>query len=337
MPVIVVDAGGTYLRFGVAGDAGQLRNVSRCRIADFQSHAASALMWETILDQVASYVQSVEREDETGDAIVFAVPGPVAGNRRLIAAPTLIGADRDSIPDIARELTARTGRRVYLVNDVSAAAWYLGEHLESERFFVVTVSSGIGGKFFDRRHPERVFDAGAYAGEIGHIVVDAAAQAPLCDCGGRGHLGAISSGRGTERLARHLARSESELFRDSAIAQMAHADVGTITNEEHLIPAALQGDPWALSVIERAARPLAQALSALIASVGLDRVVVIGGFAQRLGAVYERMLSAHLSQLLDPSVFRLFAIGGVQVYADGEEVCLAGAGAFYRAQLVGFR
>ena len=332
MPVIVVDAGGTYLRFAVADDSGTLAMYSRQRIPSPRSDLDRSTAWEAILNLIVRYVQSVEREIETGDAIVFAVPGPVVDSCRLVAAPTIVGGRPDCIPDIVPLLAARTGRAVHLVNDVSAAAWYLGERLDAERFFVVTVSSGIGGKLFDRHHERRVVDAREYSGEIGHVVVDATPDARLCDCGGRGHLGAISSGRGTERLARHLAHTERERFQRSAISRTLDLDAEEITNEEHLIPAALQGDPWALSVIERAARPLAQVLSALTASVGVERIVVIGGFAQRLGTVYKDLLSACLAEFLDARVFSGFLSDGIHVCGDGEEVCLAGAAAFYRAR-----
>jgi C7-cyclitol 7-kinase len=330
MPVIVVDAGGTYLRLGVADDAGRLQMCSRHRLPNSQSYFGCPIVWESIVEWIASYVREVEHAAQTGDAIAIAVPGPVVDGCRLIAAPTITGRYQ-SIPDIAGWLAAQTGRKIFMLNDVSAAAWYVGERFDAERFFVVTVSSGIGGKLFDRRYPERVFDSMEYAGEIGHIVVDATPDAPRCDCGGRGHLGAISSGRGTELLARRLAHTESDFFGASAVAR-TNADPDLITNEEHLVPAALEGDHWALSVIERAARPLAEVLSVLTASLGLDRVVVIGGFAQRLGAKYKSVLCTHMAQLLSARAFTPVAQDLVTVWDDGDEVCLAGAAAFYRAR-----
>ena len=111
------------------------------------------------------------------------------------------------------------------LNDVSAAAWYLSSRTRARRFLVVTVSSGIGSKLFDRDHPAGVIDDPPYAGEIGHVVVDPGDDAPLCGCGGRGHLGAISSGRGTERLARE------------------RAAFPTLTNEEHLAPPPVAATP----------------------------------------------------------------------------------------------
>ncbi|HEX3370425.1 MAG TPA: ROK family protein [Candidatus Cybelea sp.] len=331
MPVIAVDAGGTHLRLAVANDDGELRSYARRKISDLHSESNGAEVWESILDSIAAYVRDAGGGGDTGDAIAFSVPGPVVARCRLLAAPTILGARAGPIPDIAGELHARTGRRVHLINDVSAAAWYLSQRVDAERFFVVTVSSGIGGKLYDRRHPDRILDTG-FAGEIGHIVVDTSPGAPECDCGGRGHLGAISSGRGTQRLARRMARAEPAAFASSRIARQDGAAPDEITNEEHLIPAALEGDAWALCVIRVAAQPLARVLSALVAAAGLDRVVAIGGFAQRLGPVYRDVLATQLVELMGSQAFPLFSRGSLTIYDEIEDVCLAGAAAFYRAQ-----
>lgn len=330
MAVIAVDMGGTFLRLAVADDTGQMHRYARLRMPKSQSHFDGSQIWEFVLDSIARYVADVERRMQTVHAVSMAVPGPVTDGRRLVAAPTITG--HEPIPDLAGALEARTGRPVHLVNDVSAAAWHLGEYLDFDRFFIVTVSSGIGGKMFDRRHALRVLDNEPYAGEIGHLVVDTKPGAAPCDCGGRGHLGAISSGRGTERLAQRLASREDAHFRGSAVARMLNDSRVPITNEEHLIPAALNGDLWSLSVIDRAAQPLAQLLSALIASVGVDRIVVIGGFAQRLGAVYKDMLSGLISKHLSARAFSRFGGNRIVVCDDGQEICLAGAVAFYRAR-----
>lgn len=122
---------------------------------------------------------------------------------------------------MAGELERVTRRPVVMLNDLSAAAWHLAESTPLNRFLVVTVSSGIGSKIFGRCHPLGVIDDLPYAGEIGHVVVDESSDTLVCDCGGRGHLGAIASGRGIERSARRQAalfpaafeRSDSEEVR----------------------------------------------------------------------------------------------------------------------------
>src|SRR5262249_33551875 len=160
-----------------------------------------------------------------GTEIVFSFPGPVAGHRTVLAAPTLFGRETN-LAHLAEDLERATGRQVRLVNDVSAAAWYFSTRTTARRFFVVTVSSGIGSKLFDRAHSHVVIDDPPYAGEIGHMVVNSGPEAQLCDCGGFGHLGAIASGRAIEKTARRLSPAIST----------------ELTNEEHVIPAARAGD-----------------------------------------------------------------------------------------------
>lgn len=74
----------------------------------------------------------------------------------------------------------------------------------------VTVSSGIGSKLCDRP--------------------------PVCDCGGRGHLGAIASGRGIERAVQRHAREDLLGFRASQLGSM-EIEAEQIRNEEHVVPA----------------------------------------------------------------------------------------------------
>ena len=114
---------------------------------------------------------------------------------------------------------------------------------------VVTISSGIGSKIFDRKHPSGVIDSPAWAGEIGHVIADESPDAPRCDCGGLGHLGAIASGRGIERAARRCAMGEPDSFARSMCAVLYGATAFTLNNEEHIVPAAMSGDKWCLEVI----------------------------------------------------------------------------------------
>lgn len=330
MPAIVVDAGGTYLRCGIAVDGGTVTRIARERIPNFLT---AARIWEPIIEMVGSYADSVERDVDTGTNIVFSVPGPVSRSSRLIHAPTLIGDNRDDIPDIAALLAERTKRSVHLINDVSAAAWHVSERIADDRFFVVTVSSGIGGKFFDRQHPERVFDSQPFAGEIGHIAVDFSAGAPMCDCGVPGHLGAISSGRGTERFARRAAAAKDGGYRTSILSREYNVEPDDLNNHDHLVPAALGGDVWARAIIAAAAEPLARVLSAIVVAAGIQRIVIMGGFAQQLGAVYRDALTSRLSQCLNSPAIRVDVHRCVAVLDAGEEASLSGAAAFFRRGL----
>src|SRR5205085_10876403 len=153
-------------------------------------------------------------------------------------------------------------------------------------------------------HPRGVLDEVVYAGEIGHAKVEHAADVPRCDCGGVGHLGGIASGRGIERYARLVAARDEKRFSASACAQRFGASADTLNNEHHLAPAAALGDAWALDVISQCTRPLARALVSTALAVGLEKVIIIGGFALQLGSVYLDVLRPLLKSECDYPVLK---------------------------------
>jgi C7-cyclitol 7-kinase len=326
MHALAFDLGGTHLRGGLVGPDG-LRAVTSRRIQNGDDVSGQNGIWEQIVTEMILYERRNAAELHPADPIVISFPGPIAGNRHILHAPTVCGTNTDFL-DLAARLEQETGRPVHLLNDVSAAAWCLGSGTDVDRFLVVTVSSGIGSKIFDRRHAARVLDEPAYAGEIGHLVVDDGPCAPVCDCGGRGHLGAIASGRGVERTARRRAREDAAGFSRSCVHTCRGGLPDSLTNEHHIVPAVLGGDAWALAVLRDCTRPLARTLLCSTMAMGLERVFIIGGFAQALGAVYLDLLSSLVGEISQYSMMRdridsLIAPG----YTCGEP-CLLGCRAF---------
>lgn len=331
MPIILFDLGGTYLRCGTTNGDRPIRNIKKARINSFLDYHDTDIVWKTILCKMTSYIEQLDDAVLSTAPIVLAFPGPIQAGTRILNAPTVIG--RVDVPDLRQELINRTGREVYILNDVSAAAWYFSEQLSAERFMVVTISSGIGSKVFDRRHPAGVLDNMPYAGEIGHMVVDESADAPTCDCGGKGHLGAISSGRGVMRAARAAALNDQSTFETTVCARKFGAECATLTNEEHLVPAAKEGDEWALEVIREASRPLARVLTSMVLGIGLEVIVIIGGFALSLGSVYLRILRNLMREGCDYSVLSGCLPEMLRLGTPGEEACLEG-GAVYARRIV---
>lgn len=323
----MIDIGGTHIRCAVADENAALCNIQKSTITSFANRSSSEQVWKEIIDCITGY-ELAQRDRMAKDApIVISFPGPVAYPSRVLGAPTIIGKDA-VMPDLEGEITKRTGRGVHIINDISAATWHISSRVTSDRFLVVTVSSGIGSKLFDRRHPHPVFDDVPFAGEIGHVQVDLSYDAMPCDCGGRGHLGAISSGRGIERFARLKAAIEKDRFERSLCVTRYHAAADTLTNEDHIVPAALFHDPWTLEVIRRCTGPLARVLLTVTAACGLDRIVVIGGFALSLGQPYLDILQSEMVgncdfKVLSDKLPDLLIMGS----AD-EEACLRGAAVY---------
>jgi len=323
LQALAFDLGGTFLRAAVTGMGQTLTAIANQRVA---SLSADCGVWDGVTDAIAAYEAAHRSAVARSAPIVVAFPGPVAANRKILQAPTVVG-DAD-VPDIALALQERTGRTVHVLNDISAAAWYLAEHSDASRFLVVTISSGIGSKLFDRNHPAGVLDEPPYAGEIGHFVVDDSADAAVCDCGARGHLGGIASGRGIERAAQRQAVLEPARFKGSMAARLARGSV--LNNEAHIAPAAAAGDMWTWRVIEECTRPLARTILATVMAAGLDRVFIVGGFAQAIGMPYQALLTRLLLDASRYAVMRDRLESLVTVVDAHENACLKGCGVYAR-------
>ena len=323
MQALAFDLGGTFLRGALIGTGETLTALATHRLTALLGDAG---VWDRVTDTMAAYEAAHRSALPASAPIVVAFPGPVAANSTILQAPTVAGAAE--VPDFALALGTRTGRTVHVLNDLSAAAWYLADHTDARRFLVVTISSGIGSKLFDRNHPARVLDDPPYAGEIGHFVVDDGVDAVVCDCGGRGHLGGIASGRGIERAARRQAALDPAGFARSLPAHLARG--AALTNEAHIVAAAAEGDEWTWGVIEQCTRPLARTILAIVMAAGLDRVFIIGGFAQAVGAPYQALLTRLMLETSRYAVIRDRLESLITVVGADEHACLKGCGVYVR-------
>jgi predicted NBD/HSP70 family sugar kinase len=315
MGTLAIDLGGTWLRGGLLTEDGALELLERHRLQSVFDGRAREEVWEQVVEHVAGYAHE---HRSSVDRVAVAFPGPVASGRPVVA-PTLTGGA--AVPaDLLPRLRRRTGLPVGIVNDVAAATAFLAADRRDRSFFLVTVSSGIGSRVWHRGAGAGV---GAYDGEIGHLVVDATGSAH-CDCGGRGHLGALASGRAFERRAREFALRDRLGYGASSCGRSG-VQSRDLTNELHLVPAMLTGDRWSLKLLRDAVAPLAKLALQIVVAGGLERCYVIGGFAMALGSIYEDALVSAMEALLDSSAITLDPRVVVQVVEPSTEAVLRGA------------
>jgi 3-dehydroquinate synthetase/predicted NBD/HSP70 family sugar kinase len=324
-PCLVFDVGGTRIRAAVY--CGESRTLSRVHTRETPSTwTLPGADGETIRARLLAEMADAGREVLDGvepAAVSIAFPGPVGADGRVLAAPTIWG-DRGGAPlDVAAALAPHwPGAPVHVLNDVSAAGYrYLRG--PDDDFCIVTVSSGIGNKVFIRGRP--VTGAAGRGGEIGHARVDFAEDAPLCDCGGRGHLGAVASGRGALLAARRRAGADPAAFAASGPGRAAGGDPEALTNEV-LAAAYRDGDAWTVELIRATSEPLARALAGIHTALGIERFTLVGGFALALGEPYRR----ELARAAEAAAWHQ---GGswderVELGADDEWSGLIGAGRF---------
>ncbi|MGW0769148.1 ROK family protein [Streptomyces sp. NPDC002676] len=307
----VLDVGGTTLRVGTYDPTtGAVSRVRRVPVDGMHRDpgAPVAVLQRRVVSQIVREVAG-----HTGGrpprALGVAFAGPITAAGLVLAAPTVWGRRGDPLP-LGELLTERTGAPAVVVNDLTAAAWRYAA-TEPGDFCLLTVSSGIGNKVF--RGGEVLVDADGHGGELGHWVCDLSPDAPLCDCGGRGHLGAIASGRGVLAAARRAARADGMSFRGSRLAALCHGRAERIDNRA-VAEAVRAGDPFATQVLRGTLAPLAQAITGVFTSIGVCRYILMGGFALAVGEPYRRLLVAELVRLgcfgLDPGqIDRMVSLG----------------------------
>jgi glucokinase len=227
---------------------------------------------EGVVPQVAAAV--VELRDVAANIAAVGVGIPGLVNRQTDR--VLVSTDLPSIVrgDIHAELTKATGLRVELENDANAAAYgefKAGAGHGSRDMFYATIGTGIGGAIIlDGR---LWLGASGFAGEFGHITIDA--EGIECMCGNTGCLETVASGPNIVR------RANDRLYRDntsslSRLAMNKEFTAADIVNE------AKSGDEFSMMMIERTGRYIGAAVASVINLLNIERIV-LGGLVMEAG------------------------------------------------------
>lgn len=288
--VLVFDIGGTNLRTAMYCAATHtLRRTVRTPMANHRTMpwASCEVIQKHLFEQMANAARQI-LGNALPEVVSVAFPGPVDPAGNALGAPTVWGDRcRGPVAIYASLKALWPEAQVTVVNDVTAAGYRYLTH-PGEDLCIVTVSSGIGHKVFLQGRP--VIGPNGRGGEIGHVQVDFADDAPLCDCGGRGHLGAVASGRGSLFQVSRLAALSPADFAHSQLGRQVDGRLDQVDNTA-IVKAFHQGDPWTARTICHMARPLGQVLATIHLTLGIERFVMVGGFALALGPGYRALLA----------------------------------------------
>jgi glucokinase len=245
--MIGVDFGGTAIKAAIVRDGEILRSVQRPT-----PKGATA---DEILDEIADVVLSL---DPKPTSVGVAIPGEVDPTGRCWGLPNVPGFKGVAL---GQGLGDRLKCPVAVENDATAAA--LGEYLAGygsryPSFLCVTLGTGIGGGLVigGQLYP----GANGFAGEVGHINVNPAGDAPECGCGKRGCLETYS---GTAALLRKY-KAEG----GSAAA-----------NVKQIADAARRGDAAAIATFEMMGGALGHGLAGIQNTLDLSALVFTGGIS----------------------------------------------------------
>lgn len=302
--IIAVDIGGTQIRVSVY-PKGEQRPVKQKRIPTQSPN-------EHPIDRVIGLITELWPVNDRVCSIGVAVPGWINHKLGVIyVAPNIPGWEKLPIGPI---LSERFGVPVKLGNDANLAAlgeWRYGAGKGHHNLIYITVSTGIGGGVIS--DDQLLVGASGLAAEMGHVTI--LPDGPLCGCGHRGHLEALSSGTAianyvTEQLAQGVPSSLSRTHTPTA---------------REISMAAEQGDPLAKSAVTRAGSYLGLGLANYL-HIFNPSIVIFGGGVSRSGPLlFEPMRAALAEHVLSPEYLQGLTITTAGL---GDDAGLLGALAY---------
>jgi len=296
---IGIDLGGTKVSGGVvspSGDIGAMLTRPRPRTSSEMLRSPTDLVRELFNDHVG--------------AIGLGVAGLVTIGGVLEWGPNVTGEHLAFFEVLDEEF----GLPTVVDNDANLAAFAearLGAGRGHRVVVMVTLGTGIGGGM---TIDGEIYRGRAFAGEIGHMVVDVGG--PLCTCGQQGCWETFASGRRLDQMARDAAA----VHPTGRIAELA---AGETPAGRHLTSAALEGDEQAQALVAEVAEWLGVGLSTLIAVLDPD-VIVIGGGVSRLGDALLRPTQRAIAGSLEGYDVR--SPTPVVAATFGEDAAVVGAG-----------
>ena len=160
-------------------------------------------------------------------------------------------------------------------NDANAGAlgeYFFGAGRGARDMLYFTVSTGIGGGvILDGKLRRGVH---GFAGEFGHMLLDARPDAPQYASGKRGAFEALASGPALARMAREA-------------LEKTGGNAPEIFSAKEVFDAAAQALPWAVDALETFTAQLARGIAAAQCAFDVERIVIGGGVAQAGELLFE--------------------------------------------------
>jgi glucokinase len=298
--ILVFDLGGTSFRSALFDKkTSGLSNVVRQKTPNFLAHPNMSIddLQKLLILKIGDVINHYVKLDSKIETIAISFPGPIMENGVVHQACTIWGDKGKKYPlkDILEE--SYPTYRFVIANDISAATERyarLNQNTKHDFISVITISSGIGSKVFDLKNNKLLLDRNGIGGEMGHIKVKYDNNAPKCDCGGIGHLGAIASGRGVQRLIIERSLDDFTNYRNSRLYWQVRNPVNL--DNRHIVDSIKMNDKFTQNILDETTFYITQCISHISANLGVDKFIFIGGFALNCGDAYLNSLRRSLKK-----------------------------------------
>ena len=296
---IVSDVGGTQIRVA-AFEVATLNQISLKKIPTQSKD-------QQPVDRLIQLIDETRRGYDIR-AIAVAAPGFLDPDKGIVyEAPNIPGWVDLPLKKILEDKFAIP---VYLGNDANMGAlveWNFGEGIGHHNLRYLTISTGIGSGAVI--NDQLLVGNKGLPGEFGHVTV--LPDGPMCGCGKRGHIEALSSGTG---ILNYL-KQQIKNGRHSSLTSL-----DKITGKD-ITQAAISGDQLAIEAYERAGKYLGIALANFLHMLN-PSIVIFGGGVTSAG----ELLFAPMRQSLQDSIMSPAYLDGLTITSAklGDDVGIKG-------------
>ena len=297
---IVADVGGTHIRAACFPTQSQVPTIVK-RI----NTKGKEPPHERLIDLIDSIIPI----DGKVVAITIAAPGPLDPYEGVVfEAPNIPGWTNLPLKKLIQE---HFNIQVAIGNDANLAAlgeWRYGAGIGHRHLVYITVSTGIGaGVIVDN---QLLLGVHGLAAELGHITV--LPDGPLCGCGKRGHLEAVTSGPAIARWV------EQELRQGVPSSLLLNKPL----TAKDVSQAASQGDKLAKDALTRAGTYLGITVADILHVFNPSMVIIGGGVSKSGDAFFVPMRAAMSEHVISKKYLEGLTL---TTCALGDDVGLMGA------------
>ena len=288
---IGVDLGGTSIKLGIVTSTGRiLKKIS------IRTEAEKGP--KKVIDKIMAGInQLTASSDYKISGIGIGCPGVVTPGKGIVEDPPNFPGWKKV--NIAKVITQRFNKRVYVDNDANAAAigeLTFGSGKKYKSFIMITLGTGVGGGIvIDKKIYHGDFGA---AGEIGHISIDY--KGPKCNCGSYGCIEAYAGNHYLRNRVRHQLKKHPE----SKLWKIIGNDLSKVS-PRNIQFAAEKGDKFSKSVIDELGMHLGFAFASLCNVLDVSVFIIgggIAGFGKPLFDSVRRTISVRVMTPIRPRV-----------------------------------